>query len=339
MSGFDENPFADPFTDPAVRGVTEPATSTTGVTGGGGYTTAPGANLDEYNPFDGQPPAATTGVGSGGPQTVPQYSAQGQQHVQTSELHQRQEELDRKAAELDRREEALRQSGAAGGVLPNNWPPLPSFVPFQPCFRQDINIDIPTTFQQLVRRLYQAWCLHSIILIANVIGAFAALIQLSEFSLFGLALLYLILFTPASYVCWFRPVYKAFGRDSSINFMVFFFVYFFQMMVSVIQALGISGMGTCGIFNGASAVKAGGSGTVFVGVLMILIGISFGVVALIDIFLLIQVHRLYRSASSASLSKAQQEFTTSVMGSDTVRNATADMAANAVRSQMNTQRY
>lgn len=73
--------------DPAVRGVTEPATSTTGVTGGGGYTTAPGANLDEYNPFDGQPPAATTGVGSGGPQAVPQYSAQGQQHVQTSELH------------------------------------------------------------------------------------------------------------------------------------------------------------------------------------------------------------------------------------------------------------
>lgn len=27
---------------------------------------------------------------------------------------------------------------------------------------------------------------------------------------FGLAMLWLVLFTPCSYVCWFRPAYKAF---------------------------------------------------------------------------------------------------------------------------------
>ena len=29
-------------------------------------------------------------------------------------------------------------------------------------------------------------------------------------STFGLALLYTIMFTPLSFVCWFRPAYKAF---------------------------------------------------------------------------------------------------------------------------------
>ena len=47
-------------------------------------------------------------------------------------------------------------------------------------------------------------------LLVNIIGSLAMMIQFSEFSMFGLALLYFILFTPASYVCWFRPIYKAF---------------------------------------------------------------------------------------------------------------------------------
>ncbi len=33
---------------------------------------------------------------------------------------------------------------------------------------------------------------------------------------FGLSLLYLVLFIPASYVCWFRPVYRAFKLVNKI---------------------------------------------------------------------------------------------------------------------------
>lgn len=51
----------------------------------------------------------------------------------------------------------------------------------------------------------------------NVIGSLAYFIATiqgggsqSAGVTFGLAIFYLLLFTPCSFVCWFRPVYKAF---------------------------------------------------------------------------------------------------------------------------------
>lgn len=328
MSGFDDNPFADPFADPAVKSATQ--------------SSAPG--LEEYNPFDGQQTAAAPAAVPGAAPAVmsptqdtqapPPYTATAQQQINTEQLQalrRQQEELERKDEELSRREEVLR-SGQLN-ARQNNWPPLPAFVPLGPCFYQDINVDIPLEFQRITRHLYYLWGLHSLVLLVNIIGGLAMLIQFGEFSMFGLSLLYFVLFTPASYVCWFRPVYKAFRSDSSFNFMVFFFVFFMQLMVSGVHAIGIENLGACGIINGLSAISAGSAGNIVVGVLALLIGIGFALVALGDFILIVKVHKIYRT-TGASMSKAQAEFTSGVMQNETVQSATADFAASAVRSQM-----
>jgi hypothetical protein len=177
-------------------------------------------------------------------------------------------------------------------VRANNWPPLPKFCPVQPCFYQDINVDIPVEFQTVVKYLYYLWLFHVSLLFANMLTGLLFLFVGGDLgTTFGLALVYAVIFTPASYVCWFRPGYKAFRDDSSFNFMLFFFVFFFQTLVSALYALGIGNMGASGLIVGLSTIggKDATGGQIFVGVLMIIVGVCFGLAGLADFFMLVRV--------------------------------------------------
>lgn len=116
----------------------------------------------------------------------------------------RQEELERKAQELERREAELRNNSA--GIRRNNWPPLPEQCCFQPCFYQDINVEIPSEFQRIVRHLYYLWMLYAMVLCCNIIGGFLLLFHAPfgeyGFQHFIFGLIYGCLFTPASFLCW-----------------------------------------------------------------------------------------------------------------------------------------
>ncbi|EAW99284.1 secretory carrier membrane protein 5, isoform CRA_e, partial [Homo sapiens] len=127
----------------------------------------------------------------------------------------------------------------------NNFPPLPKFIPLKPCFYQDFEADIPPQHVSMTKRLYYLWMLNSVTLAVNLVGCLAWLIGGGGATNFGLAFLWLILFTPCSYVCWFRPIYKAFKTDSSFSFMAFFFTFMAQLVISIIQAVGIPGWGVC----------------------------------------------------------------------------------------------
>jgi len=316
--GDEENPFGDPSVQSAVS------------------TTARNMDLDDYNPFDGKTQNQSPAVMNPTEDMPPPAEApapQTQPKLSTADFQKRQEELERRAQELDRREAELRS--APQNVRQNNWPPLPKFCPVQPCFYQDINVDIPVEFQKIVKHLYYLWVGHVSLLAANLLTGMLYLFVGGDMGgTFGLALVYAVLFSPASYVCWFRPAYKAFRDDSSFNFMIFFFVFFFQTIVSVLYSLGIGGMGSSGLILGFSTIGRDDrtGGLIFVGVLMVMIGIGFGLTALADFYMLTKIHRLYRS-TGASLAKAQAEFTSGVMQNEHVRQAAAEAARETVRSQ------
>jgi len=63
---------------------------------------------------------------------------------------------------------------------------------------------------------------YSIVLVINMAGALTYFILVSQHGnpgyagrTFGLSILYAVVFAPCSFVCWYRPLYKAFRFRSS----------------------------------------------------------------------------------------------------------------------------
>ncbi|XP_031949685.1 secretory carrier-associated membrane protein 3 [Corvus moneduloides] len=317
----------NPFQDPAV------------------LQAGPSPVLDGYNPFESDappPPFQTPSVAPPPPvaaaaqpprkasPTEPRnygsYGSQASAAAATAELLKRQEELNRKAEELDRREREL-QNAALGGSQTrlNNWPPLPSFCPVKPCFYQDIPVEIPADFQKTVTTMYYLWMASTIALFLNFLSSLAWFcVDTSSGSGFGLSILWALLYTPCSFVCWYRPMYKAFRSDSSFNFFVFFFVFFAQNVMYVLQAIGIPNWGFSGWILSLIALRTNTA----VAVMMILVSLSFTAVAVLGIIMLKKIHSLYRR-TGASFQKAQEEFAAGVFSNQAVRTAAANAAAGA----------
>lgn len=346
MSGFDENPFGepvlnDPFKDPSIQQVAQKTANNT-------------QNLDDYDPFSGATNLATSNTSPAtlqtNQQTLPAYSASGQQYqvndnangsgvtqISTAELQRRQEELERKAAELERREAELLRNSNTSGVRRNNWPPLPDNLCVQPCFYHDISIDIPSEFQKIVQNLYYLWLFYAGVMTVNVIGGLLLMFHSEAFAYFFLGLFYAVLFTPASFLCWYRPAYKAFRDDSSANFMLFFFVFFFQLIIMIVQTIGFPNGGTIGIITAVSQFDGSFMGTL-IGIFCLSIAISFGLAAGGNLLMLTKIHAIYRS-SGASMDKGVQEFQREFFRNQTVQQAGADLARSAVQTELGRNRY
>ncbi|XP_015190402.1 PREDICTED: secretory carrier-associated membrane protein 5 [Polistes dominula] len=371
MSGFDENPFGeptihDPFSDPAIKRAVASTpvskgledynpfseqTVTQGTAQVRGASNPPiyGGIGATQQPATLQPSTFQSTFRAETP--PPPYSRISQQTVKIpptvqETVHTPQQtgkgvlgstsppstEQQRSGEEWNARREEETRNNTSYFLRRNNWPPLPKRCCFQPCFYQEIDVEIQIEFQKIVRQLYYLWMFHGLILFLNVIGGFALMFHSKDVTTFGLSILYLILFTPFSFLCWFRPAYRAFKNDSSFNFMVFFFVFFFQLIVTSIQAIGIPGSGTCGLITAITAFNSSAAG-IFVGILLLLIAFCFIIAAGGDLLLLTKIHRIYRS-SDASVSKAQQEFATTFLRNEHVQNAASNVASTAVRAQM-----
>nr|XP_058150492.1 secretory carrier-associated membrane protein 2 isoform X1 [Dasypus novemcinctus] len=286
MSAFDTNPFADPvdvnpFQDPSVTQLTS----------------APQGGLAEFNPFSETNAATTVPVpqfpGPSQPavlqpsvepvQPTPQAVASAAQ----AGLLRQQEELDRKAAELERKERELQNTVANLHVRENNWPPLPSWCPIKPCFYQDFSTEIPADYQRTCKMLYYLWMLHSVTLFLNLLACLAWFSTDSTRGVdFGLSILWFLIFTPCAFICWYRPTYKAFRSDNSFSFFVFFFVFFCQIGIYIIQMVGIPGLGDSGWIAALSALK---KDFLAVSIIMMVVAGFFTLCAVLSLFLLKRV--------------------------------------------------
>ncbi|XP_056132311.1 secretory carrier-associated membrane protein 4 isoform X3 [Lampris incognitus] len=164
----------------------------------------------------------------------------------------------------------------------NNFPPLPSFLKIKPCFYQNIEEEIPAPHQQLVRKVYILWMMYSGTLCMNVISCLAWWAGGGSATNFGISLLWLVLFSPCSYTCWFRPLYKAFSGWIAT---VMFFSY-----------------------NVGSAI------------VMLITAVLFTLVTMLMGLVLLRVHRLYRGGGG-SFERAQEEWSTGAWKSAPVREA------------------
>ena len=268
----------------------------------------------------------------------PLYTIHSQQQIPVCVSQRQRGELDRWERDLDQGEaqfeSVLNQQGA------NNWPKIPSWChrDLKPCFYHDIDVEIKGQYQILIKRLYRLWTAHVILLFVNLlVASFYVFVGGDRGETFGLALIYWMLFTPLSFLCWFRPAYKAFRDNSSLNFMLFFFVFFFQFLTSVVCALGIGGTGSSGLIKGISLIAQGcNKGSVFVGVCMLFTGIAFAVCAAFDYHLLVKIHKIYRN-TGGKLTKAQTEFTSGVMDNDAARRSLEAVAKEVIVNPTNNQ--
>ncbi|UJR13595.1 hypothetical protein I4U23_000608 [Adineta vaga] len=315
----DVNPFADPSIQQATQ-----------------QTFTNQQTLSEYNPF------ANATVGSKITQSntdntpvsftqqlPPSYASAGtsippQQtnRVDFSQFERQQAELEQREKRLAERERELRNLQAP--QREKNFPPLPDWSPLRPCFYQDINVEIPPEFQKWVRYLYYLWLLYSATLALNMIAAFSYLMVDKEgAATFGLSIVYFVLFIPCSYACWFRPIYRAFRQDSASSFMIFFLIFFIQIVITILQFFGVANLG-CGFILMVKLFSSGGS-KIIVGIIVMIVTLSFAIIAVADGLLLIKVHRLYRQ-SGATLEQAQREFQSAFVNNPTVRGAAREVA-------------
>ncbi|XP_044048662.1 secretory carrier-associated membrane protein 2 [Siniperca chuatsi] len=319
MSGFDSNPFAEPasdnpFNDPSVTQVTSSGVEP----------------VDQYNPFPATDslashttPASTYQPAVLQPSTEP--SPQATASAAQANLLRQQEELERKAAELDRREQELQSRGPSGKE--NNWPPLPKSFPIKPCFYQDFSEEIPPEYQRVCKMIYYLWMFNCVTLFLNLLACLAYFTTDAAYGVdFGLSILWLILFTPCSFLCWYRPVYKAFKSDSSFSFFFFFFVFFCQVVIFIIQSVGIPKWGNSGWIAAFTIIGKNNA----VGAIMIIVAILFTICAVLSVILLKMVHSLYRR-TGASFQKAQQEFSQGVFTNKTFQTAAAGAASSAAQ--------
>lgn len=152
------------------------------------------------------------------------------------ELRAKEIELNRREEEVKRQEETLSRAGVQLEV--KNWPP------FAPIIHHDIENDIPVYLQKLMYTAFASLLGMVVCLFFNFI---AVLIVVTTVRFDGgdrvnvaflfLAIIYFIVGVPLSYLCWYRPLYRAFRTEGAFKYGLFFVFYAIKIVFLIFAAI------------------------------------------------------------------------------------------------------
>ncbi|KAI8916462.1 scamp family-domain-containing protein, partial [Entophlyctis helioformis] len=245
-----------------------------------------------------------------------------------------------KEAELQRREAELaaREAQLSGGGKPQQPPPKAgkpqqqqqpavvdrsnNFPSCWPLVYHNLSVDIPPHVRHLATYLYVGWSAFVGLLLWNAVACFSMLVAhaagvTTAASDFGLSVMYGLVLPVVSFISWYRPVYRAFARNSSLGFMVYFVFGSMHIMFCGYMALGIPGSGSAG---GINMIAMFTDKKILAGVCCAIAFVGWAVSGLYFLVLLKRVHSAYRNGGM-SMEGAQNEALQSVASNGAVRSA------------------
>ncbi|KAJ2094347.1 hypothetical protein GGI09_005455 [Coemansia sp. S100] len=218
-----------------------------------------------------------------------------------AELRRREEALAAREQEL-RAREAHVQMMASGARPPLNFPPL------YPIMYHAIDTEVPIGDRSTVRTIFYLWLALEAMLVFNCVACLIVMISgaadvSNSGASFGSSFVYLFTISLGSFFLWYRPVYNAYMKDSSMFFYFFFIFNGFHILFDAYMAVGVPGAGSAGIIIMlqclSSNKKAAGA----------LSGISFSlwVLHLLASLFMYRKVRMHYTARGHTFSEAKQQ--------------------------------
>ncbi|KAJ2720052.1 hypothetical protein GGI07_004854 [Coemansia sp. Benny D115] len=172
-----------------------------------------------------------------------------------AELRRREEALEARERELNAREMHV-QSMASGARPALNFPPL------YPIMYHNIDMEVPVGDRRTVRTIFYMWLALEAMLVFNCVACLIVMISggkdvSNTGASFGSSFIYLFTITAGSFFLWYRPVYNAYMKDSSMFFYLFFIFNGFHILFDAYMAVGVPGAGSAGMIVMLQSLSSG----------------------------------------------------------------------------------
>ncbi|KAL4309299.1 hypothetical protein GQ457_01G042440 [Hibiscus cannabinus] len=305
MAGrFDINPFAEeedevnPFSQDSAAGGKASGQSKFGGLFSKNVPSAPASN-SRLSPLPPEP--AGFNYNRDATVDIPLDTASGGSY---QDLKKKEKELQAKEAELKRREQDVRrkeEAAARAGIVleEKNWPP------FFPIIHHDIANDIPVHLQRLQYVAFSTFLGLFLCLLWNIVAVTTAWIKGEGVRIWFLAVIFFIAGVPGAYVLWYRPLYRAFRKESALSFGRFFLFYLIHIVFCIFAAVAppivFRGKSLTGILPAVDLI----GNHALVGIFYFIGFGLFCVESLVSVWVIQQVYMYFRGSGRAAEMKRE----------------------------------